>query len=609
MNQKILAHARPDVQVQERLVLPNIRDDYLIVFVVLETAQHGNTRRTTQPPETTHHRNYVDRIVANRMSPVRGTDELSNCPAVFPMDPTVCIAHNHKINSRFFDGKKPVEHVDGSSFIRLSNGDSLAHEDIHKPIGYIISNVHKDPPPRKVLANYANILEETFIIEFVVRVVQAEREYIHYTMRTLLLVSGMLRSFRENLKQWPAEYDIAVYASHEEDNNYLNPDTLRFLLDEPRIKLLLVEQPGETNRTNGLKQWYKLWRLWQAVPKTYSKYVRIRPDVCILDPNAFRAAVERSEPLCVPEGGDRDGINDQIAIGTHEAMNGYVSVYSRALETTGKTSEWILAQHLKSVSVCRVHVPYKLVLSRAKVIAIAGDSGSGKSTLCGLIRPLFLFDKVLEYETDRYHKWERGDVHWKTTSHLHPNANHLEKLEDDTFNLKIGNTVLAVDYDHATGTFTSPQPVEPKENILLCGLHTLYTKQLRDLSDLKIYLDTSEQLKVQWKLERDTAVRNQSPEEVLAKIASRREDFRNHVDPQKEHADIIITRDADTLRIEARHREWIPGSGYWDSPDVDVRKDIWAFMASLDLPPIDAYTGYEGVIQLTILRALYTKHG
>jgi uridine kinase len=249
------------------------------------------------------------------------------------------------------------------------------------------------------------------------------------------------------------------------------------------------------------------------------------------------------------------------------------------------------------------------VLSRAKVIAIAGDSGSGKSTLCSLIRPLFLFDKVLEYETDRYHKWERGDAHWKTTSHLHPDANHLEKLEDDTFNLKIGNTVLAVDYDHTTGTFTNPQPVEPKENILLCGLHTLYTKQLRDLSDLKIYLDTSEQLKVQWKLERDTAVRNQSPEEVLARIASRREDFKNHVDPQKEHADIIITRDADTLRVEARHQEWIPGSGYWDSPDVDVRKDIWAFMASLDLPPIDAYPGYEGVIQLTILRALYTKHG
>jgi uridine kinase len=270
----------------------------------------------------------------------------------------------------------------------------------------------------------------------------------------------------------------------------------------------------------------------------------------------------------------------------------------------------MLAMHLTGVPVTRVPIPYKLILSRAKVIAIAGDSGSGKSTLSALIRPLFLFDKVLEYETDRYHKWERGDVHWNTTSHLHPDANHLEKLENDTFNLKVGNTVLAVDYDHATGTFTPPQAVEPKENILLCGLHTLYTKQLRDLSDLKIYLDTDADLKAAWKVARDTAGRNQTPEEVRAKIASRQADYVAHVAPQREHADLIFSRDASHLRIEAPgHRDWIPGSGFWDDPEVDLRSDIDAFLASLNLPPIDAHQGFDGVLQLTVLRALYTTNG
>jgi uridine kinase len=288
----------------------------------------------------------------------------------------------------------------------------------------------------------------------------------------------------------------------------------------------------------------------------------------------------------------------------------YTDVFEQALSNPGHTSESILAKHLAGLPVIRASVSYKLVLSCAKVIAIAGDSGSGKSTLCNLIRPLFLFDKVLEYETDRYHKWERGDAHWNTTSHLHPDANHLEKLENDTFNLKVGNTVFAVDYDHTTGTFTPPAAIESKENILLCGLHTLYTKQLRDLSDLKIYLDTAEDLKLEWKIRRDTGVRNQTTEDVQKKVASRREDYASHVAPQREYADIVISRTATCLRIQAPgHREWVPGTGYWDSSGVDVRDEIYEFLRSLHLPTVEACLGFDGVIQLTVLRALYTIHG
>ena len=358
--------------------------------------------------------------------------------------------------------------------------------------------------------------------------------------------------------------------------------------------------------TNTLRQWYTLRRLWQAVPKTYDRYIRMRPDILLTNPEYLRIAVNTSVFLSIPEGNDRDGINDQLAIGTKEGMNLYTNTVA---EHTSRTSESILAEALRGIPIARVSVPYKLILSCAKVIAIAGDSGSGKSTLCNLIRPLFLFDKVLEYETDRYHKWERGDAHWNTTSHLHPDANHLEKLENDTFNLKVGNTVFAVDYDHTTGTFTPPTAIQSRENILLCGLHTLYTKQLRNLSDLKIYLDTAEDLKLEWKIQRDTHQRNQTPEEVRRKVESRQADYTTHVAPQREHADIIITRDAMRLRIQAPgHREWVPGTGYWESPDVDVRHEIYDFLTSLHLPMVEARDGFDGVIQLTVLRALYTKH-
>ena len=44
----------------------------------------------------------------------------------------------------------------------------------------------------------------------------------------------------------------------------------------------------------------------------------------------------------------------------------------------------------------------------------------------------------------------------------------------DVYNLKIGHEIYAVDYDHSTGKFTQEEKIEAKNNIILCGLHTLY---------------------------------------------------------------------------------------------------------------------------------------
>ena len=439
-------------------------------------------------------------------------------------------------------------------------------------------------------------------------------------MKTLLLVSGSLRTFREN-KNRIGSHDIAVYVSKDDEDTYLNVQALRSLYEDPRIKILLIEPAidvpemyKDERQRNIYKQWYKLNRLWQSVPKTYKTYVRFRPDICLLDRFDFGLDVST---LTIPIGNDRDGINDQFALGPYDAMNHYCKTLDIVHKYPTDTSESILATRLEGFPFKRISINYKLILSTAKVIAIAGDSGSGKSTLCQLIRPIFLFDKVLEFETDRYHKWERGDTHWNTTTHLDPHANYLEKLEDDTFNLKVGNAVVTVDYDHSSGKFTPPATIEPKENILWCGLHTFYSKQLRTLSDLKIYVDTSEELKTHWKLQRDTEQRGQDAKTVLAKIESRRSDYETHISPQREHADLVIRFHDTSLTLISPHREWLVGlPGEYShkqvtlrDPTVDVRKQIYECVWSLDLPHIEAKSGYDGVIQFTILRALYTKHG
>lgn len=442
-------------------------------------------------------------------------------------------------------------------------------------------------------------------------------------MNILILISGSLRSFRENMRTF-RKYDMAVYVSKDDQDTYMNECDVRFLMDEPRIQTLIVEPAPsvpdiykEARQQNIYKQWYKLHRLWACVPKHYDLYVRIRPDVCIHNIDEFDSILQNVTDFTVPVGNDRDGMNDQIAIGNYAQMNWYCNMINTLPSYPDTTSEFALMRHLQNITTVRVSLGYKLILSTAKVIAIAGDSGSGKSRLSTLLRPLFLFDKVLEYETDRYHKWERGDEQWNRITHLHPDANYLEKLEDDTFRLKIGDTILAVDYDHMTGKFTTPQQIEPKENILLCGLHTLYSKQLRNLSDLKIYVDTSNELKTEWKIQRDTTERGQTPEAVRAKILSRKDDYESHIQPQRNYADLIIRFHGTSLTLESKHREWFAGllgehtptSITFHDPKIDLRKQIYEFLWSMDLPHIEAFSGYDGVLQFTVLRALYTKNG
>lgn len=435
-------------------------------------------------------------------------------------------------------------------------------------------------------------------------------------MRTLLIVSGSLRSFRENIRTFP-NYDIAVYVGLNDEDTYFNPQDTTFLFEDPRVRMIVFETIPRTpssytteREQNIYKQWYKLQRLFGCVPSDYDLYIRIRPDAYLYDTSELPN--KPTDKLQIPLENDRDGLNDQIAAGSYDQMRVYCNTF-QFLEPN-KTSERILLETL-NLPVERFPLRYKLVLSTAKVIAIAGDSGSGKSVLCKLLRPLFLFDKVLEFETDRYHKWERGHAKWSELTHLDPTANHLEKLENDTFKLRLGDNIIAVDYDHSTGTFTPPATIEPGETILLCGLHTMFSKQLRDLTDFKIYVDTSDEIKVRWKLQRDTSERNQNETDVRAKIESRKQDYETFIAPQMEHADLVIKRQNTSLTLIVKKKEWCVGfPGEWignailfNDESIDIRTQCAKFLESAGLPPIPIEVGYNGLIQFTVLRALYSN--
>lgn len=378
-----------------------------------------------------------------------------------------------------------------------------------------------------------------------------------------ILISGLVRSFREHLYTFldklPEHYHIFLsFARFNSSDHFLNKDLqLDYLLRNPNVKLIFIDSdiPDESKseiserEQNIYIQWYRLQKLFKLVPSQYTRIFRCRPDIqfeCSMD--TFMNEVDRSyEPnvVYVPKGFDtitEASLNDQIAYGDYESMKTYCNLYSHIDRSCPLVSEKILNVYLhnEEIQVKRTDLPYKLVLSQCMTIAICGDSGAGKSSLSKLIQEILPFDQTLLFETDRYHKWERGAEEYKTITHLNPAANHLEKLSTDAFKLCVGEDVYAVDYDHSTGKFTDPQQIKPNKFMVFCGLHTLYKESLNQIFNLKIYLDTDPQLKQHWKIQRDVVERGADPEALLATIRKREPDYLTYIKPQEAQADIII---------------------------------------------------------------------
>lgn len=172
-------------------------------------------------------------------------------------------------------------------------------------------------------------------------------------------------------------------------------------------------------------------------------------------------------------------------------------------------------------------------------IGIGGDSAVGKTSLLNNFKDL-LGDRVIHLEGDGEHKWERGNENWKKFTHLDPKANHMHKQADIIHSLKYNQTIFRKEYDHSTGEFTSPVKVEPRDFIVIAGLHPFYLPKLRKNIDLKIYIDTDETLRRHWKILRDTKKRGYDIENILNQIEVRMNDAKKYIYPQKGFADLIL---------------------------------------------------------------------
>lgn len=401
-------------------------------------------------------------------------------------------------------------------------------------------------------------------------------------MKAALLISGYLRSFKDNIPNIKKyiiekfdEVDLYIHITENEyyDDKYLNvndkEDIIKLINKEFNVKSLLIERNAlfSNNQKENIlfNAWSKFYKLNQVKimnelnGNNYDIVIKLRPDVQLQQisflhddyihiPN--NSLVDKNKLLNIQD----PYICDIIAYGKSIQMNIYFNIFNQLRDLItqyGYIPETVLYWYLtnNNIQYCLDDIKYSVILSQCNVFAISGDSGSGKSTLGSLLKQYFSNSFLLE--CDRYHKWERNDNHWKEYTHLNPNANYISKMNEDIFNLKIKNDVYQVDYDHSTGTFKDSEKLDKSDNIIVCGLHSLYGNN-NHIYDLTIYMDTDEQLKTKWKIERDIKKRGYTQEKILEQINRRKVDYKLYIEPQKYNADIIVNFFMDNKKLKLR---------------------------------------------------------
>ncbi len=179
-------------------------------------------------------------------------------------------------------------------------------------------------------------------------------------------------------------------------------------------------------------------------------------------------------------------------------------------------------------------------LDRVVLIGVAGDSGCGKSTFLRRLTDLFGEEFMTVICLDDYHSLDRKQRKEQGVTALNPKANNFDLMYEQIKALKNGQAIDKPIYNHETGEIDPPERVEPNRVVVIEGLHPLYDERMRSLIDFGVYLDISDQVKINWKIQRDMAERGHRYEDVIAAINARRPDFTAYIEPQKEFADVVI---------------------------------------------------------------------
>lgn len=199
-------------------------------------------------------------------------------------------------------------------------------------------------------------------------------------------------------------------------------------------------------------------------------------------------------------------------------------------------------------------------LNKIFVVGVAGGSASGKTTIVNRIKEYFGTD-ITVISHDSYYK-AHDEMPYEERCKLnydHPDSFESDKMAEDVRKLIKGNTIQMPVYDYTIHNRSKETVcVEPKRVIIVEGILILENKELRDLMDVKIYVDTDADERLMRRIKRDMKERARSIESILEQYSNTvkpmHEEF---VEPSKKYADVIIPRGGENTAGIAMLQEYL----------------------------------------------------
>ncbi|HEY0729119.1 MAG TPA: uridine kinase [Pyrinomonadaceae bacterium] len=178
------------------------------------------------------------------------------------------------------------------------------------------------------------------------------------------------------------------------------------------------------------------------------------------------------------------------------------------------------------------------------IIGICGGTGSGKTTVANRILESVSANEVVFIQQDSYYR-NLTDLpldYRHIANFDHPDALDNDLLVNHVRRLKAGEAVELPLYDFKTHTrMSKTRHVEPKPIVIVEGILIYADPRLLEQMDIKVFVDTPDDIRFIRRLRRDLAERGRTIESVIEQyIATVRPMHMQFVEPSKRHADVII---------------------------------------------------------------------
>ena len=184
------------------------------------------------------------------------------------------------------------------------------------------------------------------------------------------------------------------------------------------------------------------------------------------------------------------------------------------------------------------------------IIGVFGGTGSGKTTIVNQIVSDFNASDIQVISQDAYYK-DNSSITYEERCLLnfdHPEAIDFELLYEHLSALKNGENIQQPIYDFKTHNRTDKTlQISPKKILILEGILIMNYPKLRSLLDLKVFIETNSDMRMERRVKRDITERGRTPKEVMDRYLNNLKPMHDQfIEPMKMHADLIVENHKNT---------------------------------------------------------------